>query len=299
MTDGGTIVRNRRSPWIAAIAMAVMNFAASPARADGSDLIQEMDTTAPKYATAECQAARATASKYPMSTLGQVATGAALGLLGPVGLIIAGSMDDDIRNAVKDLFEKCGDEAFVPYFKARAEKGDDDSIAWMGQFNVNHGNGGEAVRWYEIAAAKGNIAAEVNLGAIYAQGQMVPKDMARAEALWRKASEHGSPEGRTNLGNLYMDERRYEDARREFADAVRSGHASAQFFLARLYEEGLGVTKNDKIAYFWYAVAAANGYRDAEAARGRVEALLPEAAVWTIKHRIDSCRNLQFKYCSY
>jgi hypothetical protein len=44
---------------------------------------------------------------------------------------------------------------------------------------------------------------QFNLGLLYANGTGVPKDSAKAAALWQKAAEQGYPAAQTNLGYLY------------------------------------------------------------------------------------------------
>jgi localization factor PodJL len=97
---------------------------------------------------------------------------------------------------------------------------------------------GEAVRWYEAAAAQGNRKAMHALGVAYAEGRGTQKDLSTA-ARW-------------------------------FSKAAQLGFLNSEFNLAVLYERGEGVPQSLTDAYKWYAIAAAQG--DAES-RARTEAL--------------------------
>ena len=48
-------------------------------------------------------------------------------------------------------------------------------------------------------------------------------------------------------------------AYKSFLAAAKEGHIDSQFNLGVMYEQGIGVTKNDKEAVFWYEKAAAQG----------------------------------------
>jgi len=45
--------------------------------------------------------------------------------------------------------------------------------------------------------------------------------------------------------------------------AAENGHAEAQRFLAIMYDEGIGVPQDHKLAYAWAEVALANGIANA------------------------------------
>ncbi len=102
---------------------------------------------------------------------------------------------------------------------------------WMGQI-TEHGQGvspdaGEALRWYEAAAAQGNRDAMYNLGVAHAEGLGTQRDFVQS-AHW-------------------------------FTKAAVLGVTNAQFNLAVLFERGEGVRQSLPDAYKWYAIAAANG----------------------------------------
>ena len=51
---------------------------------------------------------------------------------------------------------------------------------------------------------------------------------------------------------------------KEFLAAAKEGHAGSQYNVGVAYEQGLGVSKNDKEAFFWYSKSAAQGNADAQ-----------------------------------
>ncbi len=61
----------------------------------------------------------------------------------------------------------------------------------------------EAVRWYQRAAAQGDINAQHNLGNMYESGRGVAQNYAEAVAWFRKAADKGHPMAQANLGVMY------------------------------------------------------------------------------------------------
>ena len=95
----------------------------------------------------------------------------------------------------------------------------------------------EALKWYTLAAEKGDAFAQSNLGVMYEVGNGVAVDYKKAMEWYSKSADNG--------------------------------HAIAQRNLGLLYHQGLGVEKDITKAYACYAIAAANG--DIKAANWRNE----------------------------
>jgi len=90
------------------------------------------------------------------------------------------------------------------------------------------------VEFYRKAAEQGDVSAQFNLGFLYAKGQDVPQDYAKAAAWFGKAAEQGD--------------------------------AKSQYVMGHLYEQGKGVPQDDAKAAEWFRKAAAQGYaKDAPA----------------------------------
>ena len=53
-------------------------------------------------------------------------------------------------------------------------------------------------------------------------------------------------------------------AYKEFLASAKEGHAYSQYNVALMYEQGLGVSKNDKEAFFWYGKSASQGNSGAQ-----------------------------------
>ncbi|HEU4661491.1 MAG TPA: tetratricopeptide repeat protein [Pseudolabrys sp.] len=140
----------------------------------------------------------------------------------------------------------------------------------------------------EYAAEKGHALAQWKLGRMYAEGDGVPQDDLRAFEYFRSiADSHAednpaTPRARfvanafVALGNYYLEgipntkiTADPERARQMFAYAASYfGDPDAQYHLARLYLEGLGVPRDPRQAARWLLLAAHKGQYQAQATLG-------------------------------
>lgn len=61
-----------------------------------------------------------------------------------------------------------------------------------------------AAGWFQRAAEQGHAGAQFNLGLLYAEGQGVPQDFAKAVEWFTKAAEQGNVDAQNNLGVMYL-----------------------------------------------------------------------------------------------
>jgi uncharacterized protein len=139
----------------------------------------------------------------------------------------------------------------------------------------------------EYAAANGHPVAQWKLGRIYAEGEGVKRDDARAFGYFRDiANAHAednpwTPQARfvsnafVALGSYYLDgipdalKPDAERAREMFAYAASYfGDADAQYNLGRMYMEGAVGQKDPKLAARWLGLAANKGQYQAQALLG-------------------------------
>jgi TPR repeat protein/uncharacterized caspase-like protein/WD40 repeat protein len=122
---------------------------------------------------------------------------------------------------------------------------------------------GEARRWYEKAAAAGNSSAMVNLGRYYEIGVGVTQDYAAARRWYEKAAGAGDALGMTLLGYLYANGQGvsldYNEARRWYEKGAAAGDALGMNNIGALYANGSGVTQDHTEARRWYERAASAG----------------------------------------
>lgn len=137
----------------------------------------------------------------------------------------------------------------------------------------------ETLKWTRKAAEKGVIHAQFSLGKIYAEKQ----DNVKAAVEWyRKAADQGHPDAYFQLGevlatgakNVQADaqesRRLYQIAASEFDVYAQQGSADAQYKLAGMYQQGLGMSVNMTLAMTWMEKSALQGHALAQLSLGRL-----------------------------
>jgi Zn-dependent protease with chaperone function len=126
----------------------------------------------------------------------------------------------------------------------------------------------EAVRWYQLAAQQGNARSQFNLGGYYYNGRGVAQDYAEAVRWWKLAAAQGDAQAQFNLGVAYAKGQGVaqddKEATRLFQLAAQQGDARSQFNLGSRYYRGEGVAQDYSEAVRWWKTAAAQGQADAK-----------------------------------
>jgi len=123
-----------------------------------------------------------------------------------------------------------------------------------------------AMRWYLVAASRGNAEAEKRIGWIYANGFGVRADWNESIRWYRRAAEKGNPEAESWMAGLYLFGRGvpqdYVQAARWTRLAAEKGDIVAVYNMGKAYEKGQGVKRDAAEAAKWYLKGAMLG--DAE-----------------------------------
>lgn len=149
---------------------------------------------------------------------------------------------------------------FLTAFKEatkRVEKNPDDgaAMALIGEIFKDglgvRGDKAEAVRWFKLAANRGDREAAFALGRAYLAGQGTKKDIALARKYFEQAAAKGHGAALYNLGIMEIggDPRRktgnFEKAADYFRKGAAEGSMDAVYSLAILYRRGAGVLRDD------------------------------------------------------
>jgi TPR repeat protein len=137
----------------------------------------------------------------------------------------------------------------------------------------------ETLKWTRKAAEKGVVHAQYSLGKIYAEKQ----GNAKAAVEWyRKAADQGHPDAYYALAAVFADGakevradaeksvRLYQIAASEFDVYAQKGSADAQYKLAGMYQQGLGVKTNIALTLKWMEKSALQGHVLAQLSLGRI-----------------------------
>jgi TPR repeat protein len=93
----------------------------------------------------------------------------------------------------------------------------------------------ESIREFEALADRGSLMSMVYVGHAYRRGKGVSKDLARAEAWFRRAYEGRSLEGLRHLGITWAEMGRTEEAEAIFQEGVSQDYSPVMHRLAKLY----------------------------------------------------------------
>ncbi len=136
----------------------------------------------------------------------------------------------------------------------------------------------QAAVWYQRAATHGLATAQYRLGALYEGGLGVQADPARARVWYGRAAEQGNVRAMHNLATLSAGQANgspeYPMAIQWFSEAANRGLTDSQYNLGVLYERGLGVPASLAEAYKWYALAARSDDKDATRRRDLIRSRL-------------------------
>jgi TPR repeat protein len=108
-------------------------------------------------------------------------------------------------------------------------------------------NKAEALKWYHLAAERGNDGAQFNVGVLHFAGVAVSENRIEAAKWFRRAADQG--------------------------------HIGAQVYLGLCYATGLGVPQDNIQAYMWLSLAAARSDQDAISNRNRVAQQMTPAQI--------------------
>ena len=156
--------------------------------------------------------------------------------------------------------------------------------------DYNAGDKIGAARALEFAATKGHALALWKLGRMYAAGDGVPHDDLKAFEYFSKIADEnadespGSPNARVvasafvALGTYFLDGitgtyvRANPGRAHEMFSYAASyfGDSDAQYNLARLYLDGMGVSKDARQAARWFNLAAEKGHHPSQAVLGHM-----------------------------
>ncbi len=166
--------------------------------------------------------------------------------------------------------------ARAAFYLARAKAGD---VAAQYDIGVLYARGDglvqdyvSAASWFHVAAAQGSIASEYNLGVLYERGLGVAADKTEALNWYRSAADRNEPAAQFNLALAYAQgngtPQDLAAAARWYQRAAEQGVAAAMVNLAILYEKGSGLDRSPTDAYAWYSAAGERGDSGAKARAG-------------------------------
>ena len=126
----------------------------------------------------------------------------------------------------------------------------------------------KAIKWMTKAAEQGFVAAKYNLGQWYREGKGITQDDKKAIEWMTKAADQGFLRAQHNLGVMYSDgdgvPQDYVKAAYWYNEAAVQGFGKSQTNLAMMYQKGLGMLQDYDKAVYWYSRAGGQGFPKAQ-----------------------------------
>ena len=126
----------------------------------------------------------------------------------------------------------------------------------------------EAVRWFQIAADRGNATGQFYIGMMYENGRGVKRNYDEAMRSYRDAANQGYVTAFMAIGSMYIHARGrmqdYHEGLKWYKAAADRGYAPADYAIGYYYENGQGVPQDDAEALSWYQRAAKLDYASAK-----------------------------------
>ena len=117
-------------------------------------------------------------------------------------------------------------------------------------------------------AEAGAVAAQTELGYIYAVGEGVAQDFTTALQWFKRAADLGYADAQYNYGNMYANgfgvDQDYAQALQWYQRAAAQDHMRAQYNLGFMYDNAQGVAQDYNEAAKWYLAAAQQGHEAAQ-----------------------------------
>ncbi len=140
----------------------------------------------------------------------------------------------------------------------------------------------QALTWFRKSATAGYLPAINQMGIHYLEGWGEQVDLDHAAIWLQKAVEKHFVPAMVNLAKVQLmraqiisHQRYFEDYYRSayllLSQAAQEGEAAGQFWLGKMYAQGIQVAKNNEQARYWWSIAAAQDFQPAVIALAGLE----------------------------
>lgn len=134
------------------------------------------------------------------------------------------------------------------------------SAAYLGRIYLDgegiEQNFDKARTWFRRGIVNGDAIAQYGMGLLYLNGLGVPKDPVKAAGYFKVSADQDFGPAQVNMGALFLDQGDIQLAARYFELAVRRGSLEAYYYLAEIYDQGVGRDQSCRVATAYYKIVA-------------------------------------------
>ena len=146
-------------------------------------------------------------------------------------------------------------QAAANTYRKQAELGDTAAQRAIGRLYYE-GKGvpldySEAMRWYKEAEKNDYVGSQKLIAILYRDGLGVEKDTVEAIRRLTIPASAGDQWAAYLIATVYYDDEKYTEALKYLVPLAEQGFLNAQSLLERMYEQGLGVEKDQEKANYW------------------------------------------------
>ena len=169
----------------------------------------------------------------------------------------------------------------------------------QGERAFQAGDNQAAIALFGSLADKNNSTAQYWLAHMTELGLGMPRDPAKAVELYKKAAGQGLDAAELRLGEIYLDgdlvTPDFAEAKTYLEKSAYQGDAHAAMLLGQMYRIGIGLTAQPTEAYAWSEVGALEGNtlakRERDAALGKLSAADQIAAIARAREILKTIKN--------
>lgn len=125
----------------------------------------------------------------------------------------------------------------------------------------------KALEYYTLSADNGYADAQLMVSNIYAAGKTVTQDFTTSYLWCLRAAENNLPQAQYLVGRMYMDGRgtstNIPAGVEWLTRAAKNGIPDAQYYLGYLFYKGQNIQQDYEKAYAWFNIAGENGNKNA------------------------------------
>jgi len=157
----------------------------------------------------------------------------------------------------------------IEEWRQAAEQGDAEAQYWLGREEERLGHE-KAFDWLQKSAKQEYIEAQFHLAQVYETGKGIAQNQEQSVYWYRQIAERDMTQLEIDNTQFDLNQRKnesqenYEQRMTWHRQKLRESYVAAQFNLGYAYENGEGISQDDKQAVYWYRKAAENGYKRAQ-----------------------------------